>query len=805
MNNKAVCVHGHFYQPPRENPWLESIEQQDSAYPFHDWNERINAECYAPNAWSRILDADGRILRIVSNYARMSFNMGPTLLAWMETAAPDVYEAVLAADRAGQERFDGHGTAVAQVYNHLIMPLATTRDKTTQIRWGIRDFEWRFGRKPEGMWLAETAVDTETLRLMAEEGIAFTILEPHQISSARKLGQKDWTDVSGGQVDPTHPYRVDLGNGQSIAVFVYDRPVSQALAFEGLLTDGDRFADRLIGLLAEDDVPQLVNVASDGETYGHHQRHGDMALAWALEKIDADPEVGLAVYAQWLEHHPPTHEVTIVDNTAWSCVHGVGRWHTDCGCNSGMHGEWHQRWRQPLRDALDWLRDEVGVAFEAQASAVFDDVWAARDAYIEVVLDRSEDSVRAFLNAHGAGNVDGLDDVLALQLMEIQRYAMLMYTSCGWFFDELSGIETVQVIQYASRVIQLARRALGLDLEGEFIERLSPAESNLPAFGNGGEVYRRHVAPAKVDLATVAAHHAMTGLFDEHEPTAQVHAFEVETLHNRYGRAGRWSTAVGQMNITSTITRESSRLTYGVLHFGDHNLTGGVTDLVDEDHYQAVEDAIFASFDRADLPATLRELDGQFTSQPYSLATLFRDDQRRIVTQIVADTLEEVADQTRSLYEDKVPLMRFLASIGVPIPDELRSTARVVLSHELGMLLADPDLDVDQADLLLHDVQEFEITVDRAGLGYQLVNTIQSAMTVWEGDAQNFEALDRVTRLVDLANRAQLDADLAEAQNRFYQLKEIVFPVVAKRTSTPARKWAARFRQLGAALAVKVE
>jgi hypothetical protein len=382
---------------------------------------------------------------------------------------------------------------------------------------------------------------------------------------------------------------------------------------------------------------------------------------------------------------------------------------------------------------------------------------------------------------------------------------MLMYTSCGWFFDELSGIETVQVIQYAGRVIQLAAQALDLDLEQEFVGLLGNAESNLPEIGNGSEVYRRFVAPARVDLATVAAHHAMTGLFDEQEDQMQVHAFEVESVHRRYGRSGRWSTAVGQLAITSQITRDSARLTYGVLHFGDHNLTGGVTGGVDETHYQQVEDAIFRAFDRADLPGTLRELDHQFESQPYSLATLFRDDQRRIVSQIVSDTLEEVAEQSRSLYEDKVPLMRFLASIGVPIPDELRSTARVVLSHELTQRLSDPDLDVEQADLLLNDIREFEVGVDSPGLGYQLTHTIQQAVEAWQADPEDQELLDRAARLVDLANRAPLEADLASIQNRFYDVRQSVFPLMAKRTSTMARRWVSRFRELGAALRVKVE
>jgi alpha-amylase/alpha-mannosidase (GH57 family) len=802
---RSVCIHGHFYQPPRENPWLESIELQDSAYPFHDWNERIAAECYAANATSRILDEDGRIRRIVSNYERMSFNVGPTLMAWMEYAAPATYAEILDSDRRGRQRFDGHGPAIAQVYGHLIMPLASSRDKRTQIRWGVVDFERRFGRPPEGMWLAETAVDLETLDLMAAEGIEFTILEPHQASAIRPVGSKEWIDVSGGRIDPTRPYLVKLSRGRSIAVFIYDRPASQAIAFEGLLNDGDRFADRLLDLFDGRDEPQIVNVAADGETYGHHQRHGDMALAWTLERLDTSDDVGLTVYGKWLADHPPTHEVAIVEDTAWSCVHGVGRWHTDCGCSSGMHPGWHQRWRQPLRDALDWLRDTVAPEFERQGAGLFVDPWAARDGYIDVILDRSDDAVRTFLTAHAIDKDRIADEMVRmLQMMELQRHAMLMFTSCGWFFDELSGIETVQVIHYASRVIQLAHQALGLDLESAFVDRLAKAESNLPDL-DGAAVYRLFVAPARVDLPTVVAHYAMTSLFDDHPEQTRIHAFDIERHDQHQGQSGRWTVAVGQARVTSRITRECEELSYGVLHFGDHNLTGGVHAGGDDDDYRAMVKAVFSAFDTADLPSTLREMDRFFQSQPYSLATLFRDDQRRIVAQIIAETVDEVADQTRSLYEDKVPLLRFLASIGVPIPDELRSTARLVLNHELSRLLADPELDTEAAALLLADARSLGIGIDREGLGFTLAHTIEGAMAAWQEDPQRFEHLDRVAQLIDLTTGSELHVELGETQNRFYRLKEEVLPAMARRTTAPARRWVARFREIGADLGVRVD
>src|SRR4051812_11179720 len=278
--SRHICIHGHFYQPPRENPWLEAVETQDSASPYHDWNERITAECYGPNASARILDENDRILKIVNNYASISFNFGPTLLSWLESRSPDTYAAIIDADRISRARFSGHGSALAQAYNHIILPLANARDKRTQVRWGLCDFEWRFGRKPEGMWLPETAVDVDSLEALAAEGIAFTILEPHQAKRVRKIGEKAWSETG---MDPTMPYRCTLPSGRTIAIFFYDGPISRAVAFENLLARGENLAHRVIGAFADTRKhAQVVNIATDGETYGHHHRYGDMALAYAL-------------------------------------------------------------------------------------------------------------------------------------------------------------------------------------------------------------------------------------------------------------------------------------------------------------------------------------------------------------------------------------------------------------------------------------------------------------------------------------------------------------------------------------------
>ncbi|HEX8924892.1 MAG TPA: DUF3536 domain-containing protein, partial [Terriglobales bacterium] len=552
---RYVCIHSHFYQPPRENPWLEAIELQDSAEPYHDWNERVAAECYTPNAKARILSSDGRIDKIVNNYSSISFNFGPTLLSWMEEKAPDTYELILEADRRSLERFSGHGNAIAQVYNHMIMPLANARDKRTQVQWGLRDFQVRFGRDPEGMWLAETGLDIDSLEALADNGIKFTILAQHQARGVRKLGQGGkFRNVEGSKIDPTRAYVCKLPSGRSINLFFYDGPISQAVAFEGLLRNGENFAKRVIGGFSDArDWPQLMHIATDGETYGHHHRYGEMALAYALEYIQSNHLATLTNYGEYLEKNPPTHEVEIINNTSWSCAHGVERWRSDCGCNSGMKAGWKQNWRAPLRSALDFLREDLAAPFEQEAAKLLKDPWSARDAYINVVLDREPQSLDKFLAEHGANIETREAETRALQWLEMQRHLMLMYTSCGWFFDELSGVETVQVIMYASRALQLARELLGRDLEPHFLELLGRAQSNVTGFGSGADIYRRWVKPATLDLLKVGAHYAISSLFDGAD-SHSIFCYDVN-LHDAYQEAsGRARFVAGHATVCSRIT-----------------------------------------------------------------------------------------------------------------------------------------------------------------------------------------------------------------------------------------------------------
>jgi len=485
-----VCIHGHWYQPPRENPFTGEVGDQPTAAPYANWNERITAECYAPNTRAEILGEDGSVRRRLNNYEWVSSDWGPTLLDWLDEHEPDTYQRIIAADAASMERFGGHGTAVAHPYNHTILPLSNRRDKWTQIVWGIADFRHRFGREPEGMWLPETAVDLESLELMADAGVRYTILSPYQAASVLDGGE--WTDVVGGSVDTRTPYTVQLFGGKSIDIFFYNGPLSQEIAFNGVLEDGSILAKRLIQALGESNgEARLSHVATDGETYGHHHRHGEMALARAVEDLEEDPTVELTNYAAFLAEHPPSRVVRIIEGTSWSCAHGVDRWRSDCGCHTGQHQDWNQQWRSHLRGALDYLRDELIDDFESQGATVLVDPWAARDGYIEVILGRSPEE---FLDEHIHEGLSEGQRRLAIDLLEIQHRAMLMYTSCGWFFDDISGLEAVFVLRQAGRVIDLARRALDEDLEGGFLEILAEARSNVDG-RTGADIYRESVIP----------------------------------------------------------------------------------------------------------------------------------------------------------------------------------------------------------------------------------------------------------------------------------------------------------------------
>ncbi|MBI2360664.1 MAG: DUF3536 domain-containing protein [Deltaproteobacteria bacterium] len=805
---KYICIHGHFYQPPRENPWLEAIELQDSAYPYHDWNERITAESYAPNAVSRILDGENRIVKIVNNYARISFNVGPTLLCWLERNAPDVYAAILEADRESRTNFSGHGSALAQAYNHMILPLANRRDKYTQILWGLQDFERRFGRKPEGMWLPETGVDLETLEILAEVGIRFTILSPYQASRARRTGSRAWRDVSGGRIDPTMAYEQRLRSGRRIALFFYDGPISRAVAFEGLLLRGENLAGRLLGAFRDErGWDQLVHIATDGETYGHHHRYGEMALSYALDTIESQKLAKLTNYGEYLERHPPTHQVEISENTSWSCAHGVERWKSNCGCNSGGRPDWSQEWRAPLRQALDWLRETLAPQFEKKAGEYLKDPWAARDDYISVILDRSPDDVERFLQRHAARPLSEEQRVAVLKLLELQRHAMLMYTSCGWFFDELSGIETVQVVHYAARAVQLGQEVFGDGIEPQFVERLAAAKSNIAEHGDGRNIYEKFVTPAMVDWEKVGAHYGVSSLFEDYTEQTGLYCYLAEREDYRSFEAGKARLAVGRVKLTSEITRESCVLSFGVLHFGDHNLNGGVRKFLGEDAYRDLIEQTREPFMRADFPEVLRLIDRQFGESNYSIRSLFRDEQRKVLARILEATLAEAEASYRQLYENHAPMMRFLTDLRIPLPRAFHAAAEFVVNGQLRRALEHNEIDSDRIASLLDRTRVEGVTLDTATLEYAFRHNFERIAEQFLAHPTEPAVFQRLQRAADLLQRLPFAVNLWKIQNLFYWMLETILPKEREKAAQgdeTARAWVDRVAGIGRKLGVRM-
>ncbi len=809
---KYICVHCHFYQPPRENPWLEEIELQDSAYPFHDWNERITAECYGPNAVARILDTENRIVRIVNNYSVISFNVGPTLMSWLERHDPEVYSAILTADRESRKKYSGHGNAIAQAFHHMILPLANARDKETQILWGIADFQARFGRHPEGMWLPETAVDVESLELLAKHGITYAILSPYQAGRIRKIGATDWQDVAGGRVDPSRAYQAALPSGNRLALFFYDGPLSQAVAFERLLDDGERFANRLAsGFTINREGPQLVHIATDGETYGHHHRHGDMALAYALDYIDRNKLAQVTNYGEFLENHPPEFEAEVIERTSWSCAHGVGRWERNCGCSSGGHFGWNQEWRGPLRTALDWLRDKSAIAYEAIAGELIKDPWQARNRYINVVMDRTPNARAQFIAENSLdGTIAESNQVLLWKLLELQRHAMMMYTSCGWFFDDLAGIETIQIIQYAGRVVQLYERLTGKEIEDQFVELLSKAHSNLPEQGDGRAIYHRTVGSMRVDLPKLAAHYAISSLFESYPDKTDIYSYRCERDSWLDLSSGRLRLVVGSATFTSKTTAERTRQVFGVLHFGDHNVTGGVAPDPGAQKFAELQQSLSDSFNRADIPDLIRSIDKAFGGNTYTLQSMFRDEQRRVMREVLESTVEESESAFRRLYQQHAPLMRFLGTVKMPLPMVFQSTAGTALNGMLRRALADtggPIIDVERVKSILEEARSAGAVLDTTSHEYALRRRIEREADEFLKSPKSIYRIEALIASCSLQQFAPFHVYLSPAQTRAYQVMQGHYSKMLKRSvasEAVATQWVTRFDELAELLRLKL-
>ncbi len=797
--NKYVCIHGHFYQPPRENAWLDAIEIQESASPFHDWNERINFECYAPNTSARILDNKGLIYKIINNYTYLSYNFGPTLLSWMERKDRETYNAILESDKISKKRFGGHGSAIAQAHSHLILPLANYRDKVTQVKWGLEDFKYRFGRESEGIWLAETAVDTETLEVLADQGLKYTILAPRQAKSFRKIGQSDWKSTNHG-FDTRRPYKVNLPSGKSIALFFYDGAIAQGVAFDGLLRDGNRFADKFHSSFDDNDEPQLVHIATDGETYGHHHRHGEMALASCLHNIDSNDKATLTNYGEYLEKFPPTWEIQIHDNSSWSCVHGVERWRSNCGCSAGRPG-WNQKWRGPLRDSLDWLRNYLEVLFEKEGAALFKDPWAARDEYIHILINRNEHTIDEFFKKHAKSKLDSEKLTIAVRLLELQKFAMYMYTSCGWFFDEISGIETNQILQYALRAMQYVRYFSDDNVTETFMDHLKKAPSNV--FEDGSVSYSKNVVPSAVNLERVAMHFAVTSLFEQRGQDAEIHRFKSTMEDYEFREAGNQRIAVGKIKISSKVTFREKTYKFVVLYLGQQNIMGNIRQDMSETNYAALKENVLKSFKSTNLGDVLAAMQKYFEDNNFTIWHLFKDEKRKILSKISERNMESIASSFKEIYNDNYQLMSGMQQSNIPIPSAFKSATDYILNKELHEFFDKEVLDIAKLKHIASEFKKWDVSItDEKSFRYAASERIFYEVRKLALSDFSLTQLVLLNDIFEIMSKLDIKLDIWKSQNLYFGMLsgfkkgEWVFA---------NKEWEVHFKELGDHLGVKLE
>jgi alpha-amylase/alpha-mannosidase (GH57 family) len=804
-----VTVHGHFYQPPRENPYLDAIERQPSASPYHDWNERIHHECYRPNAFARVVNYRGEVVGIVNNYEYFSFNIGATLMSWLERYDVEVYQRILEADRKSCDRLNGHGNAIAQVYNHIIMPLANQRDKYTQIRWGKEDFRSRFGRDPEGMWLAETAVDYATLEALISEGIRFIVLAPSQAQRCRTLPKdeqlmSEWYEVGGSQIDPTRPYRCFLPGGNPnhdyIDIFFYDGPISRDMGFSDVLYNSHHLAGRIGQAVRGDHRPaQLISVATDGETFGHHKGGTEKTLAYAF--LNEFPQRGWTVtnFAHYLSLNPPSWEVELKPVTAWSCAHGVDRWQDDCGC--GGEGGWHQKWRRPLRQALDWLRDQLIKVYEETGRQFFRDPWATRDEYIQVVRDRSVANVSRFLSRHQSHKLTAAEQIDALRLLEMQRHTLLMYTSCGWFFEELSRPEGTQILRYAARALELAGDVAGVQLEKGFLKRLAQAPSNVDLFKHGSEIYRQLVATAQISFKQVAAQYAITSLFGKsgdrrqetgeknHPSVKRVYCYSTQQLDYQMQRMGSLTLAVGQLRLVSEITWESEHLVFAVLHLGGWDFHCCIQPFTGRRAYSQMKDKVFEALQQASAAHTIRAMTQMFGDQSFSLQNLFAEERHRIMRLLSHETLTRLDQLYTQVYRDNYGVLMAFHRDELSVPQELQVAAEIALGHRCQMSLRSLEQEIGESELSLHHLAELEaIATEAEHLRCRLnipegKQTLEQLLTrlLWQllhdSNPVTAEAdIHRLERLIDVGYQLNLGLSLARAQELYFSCLHQIVP-----------------------------
>jgi alpha-amylase/alpha-mannosidase (GH57 family) len=772
MNKRTyLTIHGHFYQPPRENPWIENVEMQESAMPFHDWNERVCRECYLPNTYSKIVGDNNKLIKFVNNYSLMSFNIGPTLLAWMEKNNKYIYNRIIDADKQSIKKFNGHGSAIAQIYNHIIMPLANTNDKITEVIWGIRDFQKRFGRLPEGMWLAETACDDETLAILSDFGIKFTILSPFQADKIVK-DNDDYIDVSDGSIDTTqaYSYKIKCRKNQSIAIFFYNSKISQAVAFEELLRDGGKFAEKLkTGIKENIDRPQIINIATDGESYGHHTKFGEMALSYVLDVKAPKEGFILTNYSEFLSNNPPKEEVIIKPVSSWSCWHGVERWKSNCGCSTGGMQGWNQKWRTPLRNSLDFLRDKLYTLSEKISSEIFKDFIQARNNYINVILNRSENSLNEFFNENLI-EINEKNKINALKIMEIQRNLLLMYTSCGWFFNELSGIETVQILKYAARAIQLAEKYTEENIEEQFLEILKNAKSNISEYGNGKDIWNRFVKPSIMNYKNIVTLWAVNSLYSNYPDEIQLYSYNIKKINTKIVTKGTLKLLIGRVIITSNITLEKKDTMFALIQLKDGDFRCSVKTYDDE--YIPVMKNLINTFLHFPHTEIIRFLDEYFGKEYFTLQNILLEDRKKILKNTMLEEMTKLQNVYNDIYKESKDIILYYKDLGLTIPEEYKIAAKYTLSNKFNKILETQKVFDNEnlfTDLLKikeeADILSVKLNIDESEKKCSLY--LEEAVKEYLEDIQN-NSVDKIATMFKIFEKLNLNIDLSNSQYIFF-------------------------------------
>ncbi|MBM3705534.1 MAG: DUF3536 domain-containing protein [Actinobacteria bacterium] len=810
---RYICIHGHFYQPSRANPWLDFIELQEDAYPYHDWNEKINEECYMVNGGSHILNSQKKIIRLINNYSKISFNFGPLLLSWIRQNDADTYKNILRADILSAERFNGHGSAIAQVYNHVIMPLAGRRYKYIQALWAVRDFEANFKRKPEGMWLSETAVDYETLEILAGLGISFTILSPDQASAIRYLKKPDsisggsyenpqenlpdsnrWADVSDGSINTRMPYLCRLPGGNSINIFFYDKKISNRLSFGNLLEDSRLLVRELINAPSvSQDIPEIICIASDGETYGHHHKFGDMALAFALETIESDKTVQQTVFGDYLAKFKPVYEVQIKENSSWSCGHGTCRWKEDCGCSAGSshHAGWNQKWREPLRRAIDWLSAKAVTVYENEMKKYIredvPDAWEAIYNYIITVSNPAEENIRTFLQAYLK---DGTSKdeysgyaVTVLKILEMYRNAMLMQSSDGWFFDDISRPEAIQVMVHACRVMEIIKELTLEDSEEYFTSILKEAKSNISRFADGKSIYDSFAKAASYDYEKITAHFVFDLLFDRKQE--ELFSYGIDILSIEKKTEGDCLRLTGSVQISSKATLETEVINFSGYLFKNRNI------LSDEGA------AVFTGLKQA----------GSIPSRKFILKDLLKDRQVELSEELIISKTEKINPVISGLFEEYENTVRefsgkkildyFLDGI---FPGIHKFIGEIMIYHILRKKGLSKD-DIVSLKNILAGIEHAPLKNSNA-FSSLATKKFNGAVKLFSKDSENIRALKTIVDFFVLLEKAGLTPNTWKSQNRIFEMKQNKYPDMKKKTDALSVEWTGYFEILLEKLAI---